>query len=125
MTYPSKIQTGWHLIAEIVVPSLQNREESKEVIPAFEAALSRAELQVLKLVQHDFKPQGLTAMALLSESHASLHTWPEYDLIALDVFSCTSRDKPEICLHHFVKSLGGEIRDVKILPRHLSQGGNT
>ncbi len=125
MVYPSKIQTGWHLIAEITVPFLQNLEESRMVVSAFEAALQKAELQVLRLVEHDFEPKGFTAMALLSESHASLHTWPEHDLVAFDVFSCTSRDKPEICLHHFVKNLGGEVRELKIIPRHLNPWRNT
>ena len=34
-------------------------------------------------------PEGaFTALYLLSESHLSLHSWPEYNYIAMDVFPC-------------------------------------
>jgi len=38
---------------------------------------------------HDFDDDGaFTAFYLLSESHLSIHTWPEHGYIALDVFTC-------------------------------------
>jgi S-adenosylmethionine decarboxylase len=43
---------------------------------------------VLKTVSHKFDPQGITAICLLSESHISIHTWPEEGKAALDVYTC-------------------------------------
>ncbi len=37
-----------------------------------------------------FKPQGVTGLALLAESHISIHTWPEIGYAAIDVFTCGS-----------------------------------
>lgn len=44
--------------------------------------------QLTKLgeVYHDFNPAGFTAVVCLSESHLSVHTWPEYQLVNLDIY---------------------------------------
>ncbi|KAF8811568.1 S-adenosyl-L-methionine-dependent methyltransferase [Phlegmacium glaucopus] len=37
---------------------------------------------------HLFPGGGLTAVFLLSESHMSIHTWPEHSFVALDIYTC-------------------------------------
>ena len=37
---------------------------------------------------HHFSPQGVSGMIVISESHLSIHTWPEYGYAAVDVFTC-------------------------------------
>jgi len=46
------------------------------------------ELTVLGELQHKFEPQGLTSVLVVSESHLSIHTWPELEYAVLDVVSC-------------------------------------
>jgi len=46
------------------------------------------ELTILKTSTHKFQPYGLTSLFLLSESHVSIHTWPEMGTCAIDVYSC-------------------------------------
>jgi S-adenosylmethionine decarboxylase len=43
---------------------------------------------VLKTVFHKFDPQGVTIICLLSESHISIHTWPEEHKASADIFTC-------------------------------------
>ena len=43
---------------------------------------------VLNRAAHEFSPQGLSILYLLSESHISIHTFPERDYIALDIYTC-------------------------------------
>ena len=43
---------------------------------------------ILNLHVHAFEPQGVTGLALLAESHFSIHTWPEHGYLAADVFTC-------------------------------------
>ena len=43
---------------------------------------------VLQTISHKFEPHGVTAMCLLSESHISIHTWPEKGEAAVDIFTC-------------------------------------
>lgn len=48
---------------------------------------------VEKIKLHKFDPQGVTGYALLSSSHISIHTWPEYNYASLDVFACDKKEK--------------------------------
>ncbi len=51
--------------------------------------------QLLNLITHRFQPQGVTGLALLAESHISIHTWPESRYAAVDVFTCGYHTIPE------------------------------
>jgi S-adenosylmethionine decarboxylase len=43
---------------------------------------------LLETISYKFQPQGVTAVALLAESHISIHTWPEKGSASVDVFTC-------------------------------------
>ena len=49
---------------------------------------------VLNTVSHQFEPQGVTAVTLLSESHISIHTWPEKAMAVCDIFTCGDHTDP-------------------------------
>jgi len=49
---------------------------------------------LLDLRVYPFTPQGVTGVAILSESHLMIHTWPEYGYAAVDVFTCGYHTDP-------------------------------
>lgn len=53
---------------------------------------------------HQFKPQGLTGIYLLSESHLSFHTWPEKGCISLDFYTCGNLDKAYEAVQYLIKA---------------------
>jgi S-adenosylmethionine decarboxylase len=54
-------------------------------------AAAAANATVLKVDLHQFSDSGgVSGVAILAESHISIHTWPERDYAALDVFMCGS-----------------------------------
>jgi S-adenosylmethionine decarboxylase len=59
------------------------------------AAARQAGATLLNLITHRFQPQGVTGLALLAESHISIHTWPESGYAAVDVFTCGDHTMPE------------------------------
>jgi S-adenosylmethionine decarboxylase len=63
---------------------------------------------LLRIVTHPFgEGHGLTAIAVLAESHISLHEWPEYRFVAFDIFVCGHADPgPAIALirSHFPRA---------------------
>lgn len=61
-------------------------------VAQFEKAVKRTGANIIRTISHDFEPQGLSILTLLSESHASLHTYPEYDFCYLDIFTCGQMD---------------------------------
>jgi S-adenosylmethionine decarboxylase len=58
------------------------------LIDLIENAAIASGATVLKTVSHKFSPQGVTSICLLSESHISIHTWPEEGKAACDVYTC-------------------------------------
>ncbi|NOX58907.1 MAG: adenosylmethionine decarboxylase [Planctomycetes bacterium] len=58
-------------------------------------AAAQARCELLQIAVHHFEPQGVTAVALLAESHLSIHTWPEYEYAAIDLFTCGESSEPE------------------------------
>lgn len=56
-----------------------------------DAAL-KAEMEVLFSYFHQFQPQGITGILVLSTSHISIHTWPEKEYASLDFYTCGEHD---------------------------------
>jgi S-adenosylmethionine decarboxylase len=93
---------GRHLILEFYGAS---RLDDKNVVEdALRAAVTSAGATLLHLHTHVFTRQGgVTCTAALSESHISIHTWPEYRYAALDIFMCGACD-PGSCLPELIKA---------------------
>ena len=78
---------GTHLLLEFWDASaLDDPEHCRQVL--CEAALA-AGATVLHVHAHHFSPHaGVSAVAVLAESHISIHTWPERGYAAIDIFMC-------------------------------------
>ena len=50
---------------------------------------------LLNVSSYKFDPQGVTAIALLAESHISIHTWPELGMAVCDIFTCGDHTDPQ------------------------------
>ena len=72
---------------------------------------------LLDLSLRRFSPQGVTAVAMLAESHLALHTWPELNYFAADLFYCGAGDSEKAVQMLVDKLGGGEVRQ-----RHVARG---
>jgi len=78
---------GTHLIVDLVGASKLDDLEHIETTLRRCVEVSGATLLHIHL--HHFTPNGgVSGVAVLSESHISIHTWPEANYAALDVFMC-------------------------------------
>ncbi|MGZ8360662.1 MAG: adenosylmethionine decarboxylase [Allosphingosinicella sp.] len=88
---------GRHLIADL--HGCSGLADLGLIKRALEAAAAAAGATVLETRLHSFGPgQGVTGVALLAESHISIHTWPEHGYAALDIFLCGRRHDLEAAL---------------------------
>jgi len=58
-------------------------------------AAIKARLTVLGEVCHQFSPQGLSIIFLLSESHLALHSSPDLGIVSIDLFTCGTKAIPD------------------------------
>ena len=65
---------------------------------------------LLALHSHKFDPQGVTCVALLAESHISIHTWPENGMAVCDVFTCGDHTNPRSGATYMYEAL--DARDI-------------
>lgn len=79
-------QPGLHIIAEVSSNRRPLLETFNAVKILLDSQVNTHHLTKLGEVYHDFSPGGYTAVICLSESHISLHTWPEYGRINLDIY---------------------------------------
>ena len=71
---------------------------------------------LLHIHLHHFEPDGVSGVAVLAESHISVHTWPESRYAAFDVFMCGDT-KPELCIDIMRDAFEAENVDVKEILR--------
>lgn len=63
---------------------------------------------VLGVQAKQFSPQGATVLVLLSESHLSIHTYPERGFAALDCYTCGETVDPQIAIDYLLSVLKPE-----------------
>ena len=86
---------------------------------AMRNAVQAANATLLDIFVHEFSPQGVTGVAVLAESHLSVHTWPEFGYVAADVFTCGSTTKPDAAAEVLRKAFEAENADVRELERGI------
>ncbi len=85
---------------------------------ALNNAAKLANAKILNLMSHKFDPQGVTAIALLAESHLSIHTWPESGYSAVDIFTCGQNMKPDLACQYLIELLRAEEHFLRIINRN-------
>lgn len=86
---------GVHHIAELCGCNADLLNNSEFISTSLRQAVSYSNATLLEEVKYEFTPQGITAVCLLSESHISIHTWPEKGYAAVDIFTCGDHTMPE------------------------------
>jgi S-adenosylmethionine decarboxylase len=86
---------GKHCILELYNCDPAKLDDEAFLRTAITSAAKKAGATLLNLITHRFEPQGVTGLALLAESHISIHTWPESGYAAVDVFTCGDHTMPE------------------------------
>ncbi|MBI5816258.1 MAG: adenosylmethionine decarboxylase [Nitrospinae bacterium] len=59
-------------------------------------AVAQADGAIVADVFHDFSPHGVSGVVVIAESHVAVHTWPEFGIASLDIFSCGEKLKTDV-----------------------------
>lgn len=109
--------TGTHLLADLY--ESDQLADADRVEAALRAAVAASGATLLDLRVHGFgEGQGVTGVALLAESHISIHTWPEHGYAAIDMFLCGRRHDLDAGL----AALCGELGVARCDQRRIARG---
>ena len=93
----SFVSTGKHMICDLTNIRNINKLESMESMHILlEDICKQYDFTILQKTQHKFEPQGITMLYMLSESHISIHTFPEQQYLAFDIYTCRQYEDDSI-----------------------------
>jgi S-adenosylmethionine decarboxylase len=96
---------GDHFLLNLYGCDPDKLNNEKFLVGMLEQAVQVGKMTLLNLMTHKFEPQGITAVALLSESHISIHTWPEECSCAVDVYTCGENARPRLSCDLIIREL--------------------
>lgn len=85
---------GKHIIIELSGCNEEEINDLSRVEFLMNEAAKRANATIIKSVFHKFSPVGISGVVVISESHLSIHTWPELGYAAIDIYTCGNTTKP-------------------------------
>ena len=113
LTHQSK-----HLLLELYRCNYEKLNDESFLRCTLNRASKLAKATVLNLISNKFEPQGVTAIALLAESHISIHTWPESNYSAVDIFTCGQNMLPELASQYLIEALKAEEHSLRVIERN-------
>lgn len=96
---------GLHLLIELEDCNSAILDDVELIEKYMVQAAERAKATILKTYFHKFSPVGVTGVVALAESHISIHTWPEYNYAAVDIFTCGIILQPQTASQYLIDKL--------------------
>jgi S-adenosylmethionine decarboxylase len=96
---------GVHLIIDVYGGT--RLDDIDHIETTLRRCVDAARATLLHVHVHHFQPSGVSGVAVLAESHISIHTWPEAHYAALDVFMCGKAD-PDKCVPVLREAFGAK-----------------
>ena len=113
---------GRHCILELYQCDHEKLNDEAFIRTTITSSAKISGATLIHLVTHSFKPQGVTGLALLAESHISIHTWPEIGYAAIDVFTCGDHTMPEKACKTLFKDFLAKNFSFKNIRREIPSG---
>ncbi len=113
---------GTHLLADLY--GCRHLDDPVVIDAALRAAVDAAGATLLDIRLHHFGGhQGVTGVALLAESHMSIHSWPEHDFAAIDIFLCGATQDAGAALAVIATALAATRIEQQAIPRGQGLSG--
>ena len=121
---PEKVHAtvGHHYIVEAsgCDPAIIGSVERVQQILVKAAEIAGAQVWAISFSR--FPPNGVSGVVVISESHISTHTWPEYRYGALDIYTCGKDVDPEKAVLYAVDAFGASTSHVTEITRGIDEG---
>jgi len=112
--------SGKHILGELYDIEYTKLNSFDLILECIEKGTMSANATLLGVQIKKFCPSGMTILALLSESHISIHTYPKNKALFLDVFTCGEKCNPKIIIDQIIKDL----EPSKVTLKEIRRGQN-
>jgi S-adenosylmethionine decarboxylase proenzyme len=83
-----------------------------------------AKATIVRHTFHEFSPFGVSGVVVIAESHVAIHTWPEYNYAAVDIFTCGETIDPWVIFKYLEKQFGSQQSSNMEMKRGLFEIGD-
>ncbi|MGI6307785.1 MAG: adenosylmethionine decarboxylase [Dethiobacteria bacterium] len=110
---------GRHVLAEFYGCSPDILNDTVRIEQIMVNAALEAGAEIREVVFHEFTPQGVSGVVVISESHLAIHTWPELGYAAVDVFTCGTTVDPWVSCYYLKRQFTAERMAAKEIKRGI------
>jgi S-adenosylmethionine decarboxylase len=111
------IQLGKHCLVDLHGCDRERLTATEPLKKAMLKIIADADGTIVNEVFHTFSPYGVTGVVVIAESHVAIHTWPEHNYAALDIFTCGEKMRISHIIEQVAAFLGAQARDINSLSR--------
>jgi len=110
---------GRHVISELWGCNTEKLNDMKFIEETFVDAALRSGAEVREVAFHKFAPHGVSGVVIISESHLTIHSFPEHGYASIDVYTCGDRIDPNVAANFIAEALEADTRENVELPRGM------
>ncbi|GGD16671.1 S-adenosylmethionine decarboxylase [Pontibacillus chungwhensis BH030062] len=110
---------GRHVIAELWDCNTEKLNDMTMIEQIFVDAALKAGAEVREVAFHKFAPHGVSGVVIISESHLTIHSFPEHGYASIDVYTCGDRIDPNVAAQYIAQSLEAKTQETVEVPRGM------
>ncbi|WP_409297287.1 adenosylmethionine decarboxylase [Peribacillus sp. SCS-26] len=109
---------GRHVISELWGCDFEKLNNMEQIEQIFVDAALKSGAEVREVAFHKFAPQGVSGVVIISESHLTIHSFPEHGYASIDVYTCGEMN-PNIAADYIAEALNAQTIEKIELPRGM------
>lgn len=110
---------GRQIIAELWDCNIDILNNIELIERIFIDAALEAGAEIREVAFHQFAPHGVSGVVIISESHLTIHSFPEHGYASIDVYTCGDKVDPTVAVEYIAKSLESKISEKMEIPRGM------
>lgn len=99
------LEKGSHVLCDAWGVTFDKLNDAERLIEVMERGATKSGAEVLHTYAHKFDPNGVTVQITLSESHFTIHTYPERGFAGIDCYTCGEHCNPEVAVEFLLNYL--------------------
>ena len=108
---------GKHILAELYNCDYDILNDEKLIEKIMTKSAGKIGATIIGTKFHKFSPYGVSGVVVIAESHLTIHTWPELNYAAVDVFTCSSKINPKEACNYIYQGLKANNMKIKLIKR--------